>query len=50
MDTDFCVEALKKALATHGTPETFNTDQCSQFTSSDWIEVLTDAKIKIWTF
>jgi len=34
-------------LATHGTPETFNTDQGSQFTSSDWIEVLTDAKIKI---
>ena len=47
MDAEFCVEALKEALATHGTPETFNTDQGSQFTSSDWIEVLTDAKIKI---
>ncbi len=47
MDAEFCVEALKEALATHGTPETFNTDQGSQFTSSDWIEVLTDGKIKI---
>ena len=47
MDAEFCVEALKEALATHGTPEKFNTDQGSQFTSSDWIEVLMDAKIKI---
>jgi putative transposase len=47
MDVEFCIEALKEALAKHGTPEIFNTDQGSQFTSGDWIEVLTDAKIKI---
>ena len=47
MDAEFCVEALKEALAKHGTPETFNTDQGSQFTSGDWVNVLTDAKIKI---
>ena len=47
MDVDFCIEALKEALAKHGTPEIFNTDQGSQFTSSDWIELLTDAKVKI---
>jgi putative transposase len=47
MDADFCIEALKEALAKHGTPEIFNTDQGSQFTSGDWIEVLSDAKIKI---
>ena len=47
MDTTFCVEALKEALAKHGTPEIFNTDQGSQFTSGDWIDVLTDAKINI---
>ena len=41
MDADFCVEALKEALAKHGTPEIFNTDQGSQFTSGDWIDVLT---------
>ena len=28
----FCVEALEEALARHGTPEIFNTDQGSQFT------------------
>jgi len=34
-------------LPNHGTPEIFNTDQGSQFTSSDWIDVLSDAKFKI---
>ncbi|WP_245736442.1 IS3 family transposase [Roseovarius lutimaris] len=47
MDADFCVEALKEALAKHGTPDIFNSDQGSQFTSGAWIDVLTDAKIKI---
>ena len=47
MDAAFCVEALKEALANYGTPEIFNTDQGSQFTSGDWIDVLSDAKIKI---
>jgi len=47
MDADFCVEALREALAKHGTPEIFNTDQGSQFTSGGWIDVLTGAKIKI---
>ena len=35
------------ALAKHGTPEIFNADQGSQFTSGDWIDLLTDAKVKI---
>ena len=30
MDADFCVEALKEALAKHGTPEIFNTDSPGQ--------------------
>jgi putative transposase len=47
MDADFCVEALKEALAKYGRPEIFNTDQGSQFTSGAWIDVLTDAKVKI---
>ena len=47
MDAEFCVEALKDALAKYGTPEIFNTDQGSQFTGSSWVEVLVDAKIKI---
>jgi len=36
MDADFCVETLKEALAKHGKPEIFNTDQGSQFTSGAW--------------
>jgi len=34
-------------LANHGTPETFNTDQGSQVTSGDWIDVLAEVKAKI---
>jgi putative transposase len=33
METSFCLEALDEALARHGKPEIFNTDQGSQFTS-----------------
>ena len=47
MDAAFCVEALKEPLAKYGAPEIFNTDQGSQFTSGDWIDVLNDVKIKI---
>ena len=35
MDVDFCLEAVEEALERHGRPEVFNTDQGSQFTSSD---------------
>lgn len=47
MDASFCVDALKDALARFGKPEIFNTDQGSQFTSSDFTDVLNDAKIRI---
>ena len=47
MDTAFCVEALTEALEQHGTPEIFNTDQGSQFTSTAFIEVLNHHHIRI---
>ncbi len=47
MEAEFCVEALKDALAKYGPPEIFNTDQGSQFTSDDFTQVLKDAKVKI---
>ena len=47
MDTDFCVEALNEALNRHGTPEIFNTDQGSQFTSEAFTSVLKQRNIKI---
>ena len=47
MTADFCVEALEEAIANYGTPEIFNTDQGSQFTSTDYTQVLKDNSIKI---
>ena len=46
MDTDFCVRALQKALC-RGTPEIFNTDQGSQFTSSAFTQELIEKGIAI---
>ena len=47
LEADFCIEAVEEALARHGTPEVFNTDQGSQFTSIDFIKVLAAREIKI---
>ena len=47
MDSSFCVEALEEALARFGTPEIFNTDQGSQFTSAAFTSVLSKAEIRI---
>lgn len=47
LHADFCVEALEEALARFGTPEIFNTDQGSQYTSDDFIAVLKKYSIKI---
>lgn len=46
LDSLFCVTALERALA-HGTPEVFNTDQGSQFTSKAFTSVLLDKQIAI---
>ena len=47
LTTDFCVEALQEALAKYGTPEIFNTDQGSQFTSAEFTKVLESRGIRI---
>jgi putative transposase len=47
MEVDFCLEAVEEALAKHGRPEIFNTDQGSQFTSAAFIGLLTDNAIAI---
>ena len=46
MDTEFCLEALTEALERYGTPEIFNTDQGSQFTSIAFTAALEDAGIR----
>ena len=40
MEAAFCVETLEDALAKHGKPEIFNTDQGSQFTGTSFTGVL----------
>jgi putative transposase len=40
LTADFCIEAVRDALARYGTPEIFNTDQGAQFTSIDFVAVL----------
>jgi putative transposase len=47
LSADFCIEALEEALARHGRPDIFNTDQGSQFTSVGFIAVLTAAEVAI---
>jgi len=47
MEVDFCLDAVDEALARHGRPEIFNTDQGSQFTSVPFTRLLSDNLIKI---
>ena len=47
LDASFCVEALQEALQRYGTPEIFNTDQGSQFTSDDFTGILQKRGISI---
>ena len=44
---DFCLEAIEEALARYGKPEIFNSDQGSQFTSSDFTGLLLKYEIAI---
>ena len=46
LDSSFCVEALEDALS-KGRPEIFNTDQGSQFTGDDFLDVLRDRGVAI---
>ena len=47
MEASFCVETLEDALARHGKPDIFNTDQGSQFTGSAFTAVLANNGIAI---
>ena len=47
MEAAFCLETLQEALANHGKPEVFNTDQGSQFTGAAFTGVLNQNGIAI---
>lgn len=40
LERTFIIEAIKKAIKNHGTPEIINSGQGSQFTSDDYINLL----------
>ncbi len=46
LEADFCIAVLERCLI-NNTCEIFNTDQGSQFTSTDFIRILKDKNIKI---
>jgi len=47
LETGFCVEALEEAISKYSTPNIFNSDQGSQFTSLEFTEKLLAAGISI---
>jgi putative transposase len=47
LEAEFCLEAVEEALARHGRPEIFNTDQGSQFTSEAFTALLLKHAIAI---
>jgi putative transposase len=47
LDATFCVRAVECAIAQHGVPEIFNTDQGCQFTSLEFTQPLLDLGVKL---
>jgi len=47
LDASFCTEALEEAISKYGTPEIFNSDQGSQFTSEAFTDILNTHGIHI---
>lgn len=47
LDAGFCVRAVQRAIAAHGTPEIFNSDQGCQFTSTEFTGLLLARGVKL---
>jgi putative transposase len=47
LEVEFCLDAVEEALARHGRPEIFNTDQGSQFSSLDFTALLSKNAVAI---
>lgn len=47
METAFCISTVKSALSTGHTPEIFNSDQGSQYTSREFTGMLEDRGIRV---
>jgi putative transposase len=47
LTVDFCLDAVEEAISKYGRPEIFNTDQGSQFTCADFVDLLKGNGIQI---
>jgi putative transposase len=47
LTVDFCLEAVAAAIRDYGTPEILNTDQGSQFTCSDFVDLVQNHGIQL---
>ena len=47
MTTDFCLEAVEEAVQHYGSPGIFNTDQGSQFTSTEFVSLIQGYGIQV---
>lgn len=47
LDASFCVRAVQRAIAAHGVPEIFNTDQGCQFTSAEFTQPLLERGVRL---
>jgi putative transposase len=47
LDASFCVTVFDRAIAEHGVPEIFNTDQGSQFTLAEFTEPVLARGVKL---
>ncbi len=47
LDAGFCVQTVARAMAQHGVPEIFNTDQGCQFTSAEFTQPLLARGVKL---
>ena len=47
MDKEWCIELLNDTVAEHGAPEIHNSDQGSQYTSTEYIKVLKGREVQI---
>ena len=47
MSAEWCCSVIADAIATHGKPEIINSDQGSQFTSNEYVNLLIINDIKI---
>ncbi len=47
LEVDFCNNALQEALSEYSKPDIFNSDQSSQFTSNEFLNLLEQNNIRI---